>query len=74
LNFEVRRNEERQKELEKEKIALNESIEYYKQLELTDQQRVIDKNVSFQKDLIGQIEYNEHLKQRVIIKKFYNRH
>ena len=51
--------------MEQEKKEVNERIEYYKQLERADQQKIHDKNRSFQNDLIDQIDYNAVQRQRV---------
>ncbi len=70
--FKVRRNEDRQKELEKEKIELNHRIEYYRELERVEQQNVSNKNKFFQNDLVAQIDYNAVQKQRVKIIYLYS--
>ncbi len=64
--FAVRLNEEKQKQLELEKIEVNEKIQYYMKLDEEEREKIHLKNKTYQKDLIDQIGYNQNLKARVI--------
>jgi hypothetical protein len=66
LCFQVRRIEERQRQLEIEKKEINENIERCKQLEKQDQYNLFAKSKAYENDLLSQMEYNLQNKEKVL--------
>ena len=67
LFFKVMRNQEREKELEIEKIELNKLMEFYKQQEKQEKIDLHNKIKSHGKDLSDQIHYNSIQRNLVMI-------
>jgi len=59
------RNEERQRELELEKIEARKLVEYYKQQEAEEKLNHIQKLKRHGQDLTGQMQFNELIKKEV---------
>jgi hypothetical protein len=60
------RNEQRQRELELEKIEARKLVEYYKQQEAEEKLNHIQKLKRHGKDLTDQMQFNELIKKEVI--------
>ena len=61
----MQRNDERQRRLDVEKKEINETIQFYKQLEKDEQRKHFAKEKAFENDLVAQMEYGSKLKEKV---------
>ena len=74
INDKILRNQERERELEQEKVEINKMIEFYKNQEREEKLEAHYKTQKYGDDLINQMQYNSLQKQLVCIRFiFYDR-